>query len=70
MKKYKNEHETAIPESTLKKCVYVDNPYDENDWLEKIKNIQNDKNESYDYKEYDKNIIARKYLDEFKKIVK
>ena len=63
-------NETAIPESTLKKCVYVDNPYDENDWLEKIKNIQNDKNESYDYKEYDKNIIARKYLDEFKKIVK
>ena len=60
--------ETAIPESTMNKCIYVKNPYDEKEWIEKIESIQNIKAEPYDYPEYNPNVIAREYLDLFKKV--
>ena len=62
--------ETSLYEVTNGKCEYVDNPYDVDEWINKIRDIQNIKNTTYDYPEYDKIVIAKKYLELFKQIVK
>ena len=60
--------ETALPESTRNKCIYVDDPFNIDEWIEKIKSVQNKDVKPYDYPEYEPVKIAKKYLDLFEKI--
>lgn len=60
---------TAIKETTLGKCKYVEDPFDVKEWIESIKQIQKEESIPYSYKEYDKKVIANKYLDVFKDIL-
>lgn len=55
----------SIPEVTQNKCYYVEDPFDENEWIDKIKEIQNKDKRVIMFDEYDKEKIARKYLDTF-----
>lgn len=61
---------TSIPEVTKGKCNYVQNPFDEKEWIEEIEKIQNEKPEKLTFDEYNNEIIARKYLDLFYEINK
>ena len=60
--------ETSIPESTRNKCFYVDDPYSVDEWISMIKKIQKSKSKVYDYPEYDPKVIAKQYLDLFKRV--
>lgn len=60
---------TSIYEVTKGKANYVDDPFDEKDWIEKIN--QSSKNEykiiKGDFEEYNLQVIAGKYLNELKR---
>ncbi len=56
---------TAIPEVTQNKCTYVKDPYDITDWIKKIKKVQQDSKKKINFPEYEKEKIARQYLDLF-----
>lgn len=60
----------SLKEVTMGKCDYVDDPFNENEWIDKIRSIQTKKTKKIDFKEFDKNVIAREYLDEFNKLYK
>ena len=60
----------SIPEVTKNKCYYVEDPFDENEWIDKIKQIQNEEKKVITFDEYDKEKIARKYLDTFYSVYK
>lgn len=51
----------SIPEVTQGKAAYVDDPYDENEWIEKLRMDQ--KQESLDFSRYAPEVISRKYMD-------
>lgn len=51
----------SIPEVTQGKAAYVDDPYDENEWIEKLRMHQ--KQESPDFSRYAPEVISRKYMD-------
>lgn len=61
---------TSLPEVTQGKCVYVQNPTDEKEWVEKIEEIQTKKAQKIIFDEYNSEKIARKYLDLFYNIAK
>lgn len=61
---------TSIPEVTKGKCNYVQNPFDEKEWIEEINKIQEKKPEKITFDEYNNETIARKYLDLFYEIDK
>ena len=61
---------TSLPEVTQGKCVYVQNPTDEKEWVEKIEEIQTKKAQKVIFDEYNSEKIARKYLDLFYNIAK
>lgn len=50
----------SIPEVTQGKAVYVDNPYDVDEWIEKIMN--DSVQEAMDFSIYNPKLISRKYL--------
>lgn len=52
----------SIPEVTKGLCFYVDNPTDQKEWLEKIKNIKNADRKPHYFEEYDIINISKKYL--------
>ncbi|MDD6224057.1 MAG: glycosyltransferase family 1 protein [bacterium] len=56
---------TSLYEVTDKKCEYVEDPLSTQEWINKIKEIQNMESKKYDFTEYDKKHIARQYLDLF-----
>ena len=56
---------TSLYEVTKNKCEYVDNPTGINEWVNKIVSIQDSKKEIIKFDEYNKNKIAREYLDLF-----
>lgn len=51
----------SIPEVTQGKAAYVDDPYDENEWIEKLRMDQ--KQENPDFSRYAPEVISRKYMD-------
>lgn len=51
----------SIPEVTQGKAAYVDDPYDENEWIEKLR--MDRKQESPDFSRYAPEVISRKYMD-------
>jgi glycosyltransferase involved in cell wall biosynthesis len=55
----------SLPEVTMGKCEYVDDSLSIEDWINKIKEIQNKKVSSYDFPEFDKKTIAKQYYDLF-----
>ncbi len=55
----------SIPEVTQDKAYYVDDPYDENEWIEKLRIIP-DKCEAIDSDKYNEEVIAKKYLNVIK----
>ena len=56
---------TCIPEVTQGKAIYVDNPFDIDEWIEKICS-GNSEPETLDFNVYDPERISRKYLDVLK----
>lgn len=59
---------TSLKEVTKNKCFYVDEPLNVDEWIEKIKSIQNETNKVVKFKEYDKLTIAKEYLDLFEEV--
>ncbi len=55
---------TSIPEVTQGKAVYVDDPYNENEWINKIQ--QNYEPQDMDFKVYAPEIISMQYLQTLK----
>ncbi len=60
----------SLPEVTMNKCNYVDDPYNINDWKEKIIEIQNVSPFPIKFECYENKAIARKYLDLFYEVYK
>lgn len=56
---------TSLLEVTRNESVYVDNPIDINDWINRIIEIQKMEKRTIEFKEYDKKNIARQYLNLF-----
>lgn len=52
---------TCISEVTQNCATYVDDPYDEREWIEKIKNVSNA--QMIDFTQYDRGRIAREYYE-------
>lgn len=61
---------TSIPEVSEDKAVYVDDPYDVEEWIRKIKEVANIKREIHTFPQYEKSYVAGKYLEVFKDIFK
>lgn len=61
---------TSLPEVTKGKCNYVNNPFNIDEWIKEIQEIQNKKAEIIVFEEYENTKIARKYLDLFYKVNK
>jgi len=61
---------TSIPEVTKGKCNYINNPFDEKEWVEEIEKIQDKKAQKVIFDDYNTEKIARKYLDLFYEINK
>lgn len=59
----------SLEEVSKGKAFYVDNPFDENEWLEIIKAHNNEDGYVYPFDEYNIDVIARQYLDFFKSII-
>lgn len=59
----------SLEEVSKGKALYVDNPFDECEWLEMIKTHNNEIGCVYSFEEYNIDIIARQYLDFFKSLV-
>lgn len=53
---------TCIPEVTQQKAIYVEDPYNAEEWITKIK-FGVCRNDIMDYKLYNYKIILKKYLD-------
>lgn len=52
---------TSIPEVTQDKAVYVDDPYDVDEWIDKLKNGDNFSRE-VNFEQYSPELISRQYL--------
>ena len=59
---------TSIPEVSKNLAVYVDDPYDVNQWIDKLKSVKNMEKKKYEFKEYDKSYVAGRYLEVFEDI--
>lgn len=60
---------TALPEITQGKCLYVNNPYDVNEWMNAVELSKKVHRKKHDFNEYNiENVIAQ-YLDCFKSVV-
>lgn len=60
---------TSIPEVTQNKAYYVNNPFDEKEWAEKITEIDKLESKKYMFKEYSKIAVAQQYLDLFEEVM-
>lgn len=59
----------SIPEVTQGKAVYVDDPYDAQEWIDKLLEKDDHSREAMDFSVYDPERISRKYLDFLKEPV-
>ena len=60
----------SIYEVTKGKCFYVEDPHDIREWLQKIEEIQKEKEKKIDFKEYKKERITQEYLKLFNQVFK
>ena len=58
---------TCIPEVTQERAIYVNDPYSVAEWMEKIEESESYSNEKIGFERYDKQIIAKEYIDILKK---
>jgi len=56
---------TAIPEVTQGRAIYVDDPYDVNDWLNKIYELESISPTSINFMLYDLQTVAQQYINLF-----
>ncbi|MGM9834533.1 MAG: glycosyltransferase family 4 protein [Bacilli bacterium] len=61
---------TSLMEVTKGYCTYVEDPLNENEWIEQIKKVQLLPNKKYKFPEYAKETIAQEYLETFYEIYK
>lgn len=60
--------ETSLMEVTENKAVYINNPFDENEWIEKMKQEEKTLGKKYYFDKYDLKNVAREYLECFKEV--
>lgn len=58
---------TCIPEVTQERAIYVNDSYSVAEWMEKIEESESYSNEKIGFERYDKQIIAKEYIDILKK---
>ncbi len=58
---------TSIPEVSKGKAFYVDDPYDVDEWTEKLKQIKDTPKFALDFPEYEKSYVAGEYIKVFEK---
>ncbi len=58
----------SLPEVTRGKCLYVDDPYDVDEWISKIREIQSHKPKIEPFYEYQPQVIARQFLELFRSL--
>jgi len=56
---------TSIPEVSKERAVYVNNPFDVNEWIDKLSYVKDLQNITYKFPEYDKTLVAQKYINIF-----
>lgn len=61
---------TSIPEVSKGLATYVEDPFDVDEWIEKLKSIKETKKQVYDFPEYEKTYVASKYLEVFESVFK
>lgn len=61
---------TSLYEVTKNKCLYVEEPLNIDEWIDRIKDSQKAKKKVIKFEEYNKKNIARQYLDIFYKVYK
>ena len=60
----------SLEEVTMKTCEYIDNPINTDEWINQIKQTQEDISEPIIFKEYEKEKIAKQYLNLFYDVIK
>lgn len=60
---------TALPEITQGKCLYINNPYDVNEWMNAIELCKKVPRKKHDFNEYSIENVIVQYLDCFKSVV-
>ena len=56
---------TSLYEVTQGKAIYVNNPYDINEWINRMKEIDIQQTKPFNYNLYNKKNVAIKYLNLF-----
>ena len=59
---------TSIPEVSKGLAVYVDDPYDTDEWIEKLSQAESQPKKVIDFPEYEKSYVASRYLKVFEDI--
>ena len=59
---------TAIPETSQEKAVYINDPYNVDEWIEKIILTKSKPKKKYDFTCYDKDCIAAQYIKLFTEV--
>lgn len=59
----------SIPEVTQNRAIYVEDPYDPNEWILRIKEIPNHSSPMYTFPEYNPLTVATNYYNLFKKMI-
>ena len=57
---------TCIPEVTQGKAIYVNDPYNAKEWAEVIRKTDIEHSQKIEFTQYDKQVIAKEYLDTIK----
>ncbi len=58
----------SLEEVSESKAIYVDNPFDENEWIQKINKNKDTIRQQYPFEKYNFENIAKQYIDLFKTI--
>ena len=59
---------TSIPEVSKNLAYYVDNPFDVDEWIDKLKGIKEKPKKAIDFPEYEKAYVAKQYLEVFESV--
>jgi glycosyltransferase involved in cell wall biosynthesis len=60
----------SIPEVTMDKLTYVNDPFDAEEWAQLVMNSDSIQQDKEDYKRYDPEVVASQYYSLFKSILK
>lgn len=61
---------TALPETTQGKCMYINNPYDVDEWINAVEECKNAPRIKQDFEEYKIDNVITQYLDCFNTVAK